>query len=102
MSTTPFSSVTVHQPCKNPSVSSEEDDLQDGGAGYDFRPPACSYAEGAVGLLSDDSADDSEKTECVSVHSEEEEEEEERPYDRPHVLQVDMGDGDMVTGYCQR
>lgn len=98
-----LSSVAVER-CKNPSVSSEEDDVQDGSTTYDLRHPACLYMEGgAMGLLSGDFTDDSEKTECVSFNlEEEEEEEEESAYDRPHVMQVDMGDGDMVTGYTQK
>ncbi|XP_036953962.1 interferon gamma receptor 1 [Acanthopagrus latus] len=63
----------------------------------------------------DDSADSSVKTECVSLHwdevgeeeQQEEEEESDRPYDRPHNLpmdnvQVDIGDGEMVTAYLGR
>lgn len=46
----------------------------------------------------DDSADESEKTECVYMNSEEGEEER-SPYDSPHNLQMDMGGGEMVTGY---
>ncbi|XP_070840940.1 interferon gamma receptor 1 [Chaetodon trifascialis] len=106
-----------------PLVSSEEENnptknLQHRSTTSDFQPPFSSNMCGglsesrnkeleAAGLTSDgqktdeDSADDSEKTECISIDLEEEEEEEEErsPYDCPHVLQVDMGDGDMVTGY---
>lgn len=65
--------------------------------------------------MDDDSADSSVKTECVSLHwdevgeeeQQEEEEESDRPYDRPHNLpmdnvQVDIGDGEMVTAYLGR
>ncbi len=75
-------------PIKNPSVSSEEDDPRDGCAGL--------YVErGAAGFSSDDSADDSEKTECESLHSNQVER---GAYDCGHCP-VDMGDGDMVMGY---
>lgn len=47
----------------------------------------------------EDSAEDSLKTECVSVSSQDEERESVSPYDSPHFLVLDMGDGDMVTGY---
>ncbi|XP_037620472.1 interferon gamma receptor 1 [Sebastes umbrosus] len=99
--------VSVNKPCKNPSVSSEEDnDLQDVVAGFGSQPPDMSCAEEGLqeGYLrdddsADDSADDSVKTEIVLIVLEEEEV---SPYDRPHALQMDMGDGDMVTGYIDR
>ncbi|XP_073327931.1 interferon gamma receptor 1 [Pagrus major] len=65
----------------------------------------------------DDSADSSVKTECVSLRSDEVQEEEQqeveeerepvRMYDRAHNLQVDdvqvdMGDGEMITAYLGR
>ncbi|XP_040001926.1 interferon gamma receptor 1 isoform X3 [Xiphias gladius] len=62
----------------------------------------------AVGLMSeghgtdDDSADDSLKTECVSMDEAEEETEPVSNYDRPHILQADIGDGDMVEVYTKR
>ncbi|XP_023124698.2 interferon gamma receptor 1 isoform X1 [Amphiprion ocellaris] len=46
-----------------------------------------------------DSADDSVKTECVSLGSEEDEQESVSPYDSPQAVMLDLGDGDMVTGY---
>lgn len=54
------------------------------------------------GFLSDangtdeDSTDDSMKTECVSISSTEEER---SHYDCPHIVQMDMGNGELVTGY---
>lgn len=54
----------------------------------------------------DDSENSSVKSETDSTGLEEEEDEEEleevSPYDCPHTLQVDMGDGDMVTAYSKR
>lgn len=95
--------------CKSPSVSSDDDwtinDLGDGsGAILDFESRDEAYRDGGLsedgnqeldhrGLgTDDDSADDSAKTECVSLDSEEEAE---NPYDRPHVLRElqDLGDG---------
>lgn len=49
---------------------------------------------GAAGCLQHDSAD--KATECVYTDSEEEEW---SVYDCPHTLQVDLGDGEMATGY---
>ncbi|XP_041789472.1 interferon gamma receptor 1 isoform X2 [Chelmon rostratus] len=103
---------------KKPLICSEEENYPAKNLQHcssDFQPPYSSsmdrgLLEGrnqeleAVALISEghrtdeDSADDSEKTECVSINLEEEEEER-SPYDSPHVLQVDMGDGDMATGY---
>lgn len=101
---TEISAVRVtDEPCKKPSVSTEEEndpyeDLQRGlleGSNQELE---------AAGLMpkghrtDDDSADDSERTECVFMDSEEGEEER-SPYDCRQNLQMDMGDGDMVTGY---
>lgn len=109
-----ISSVHICDPHKSLPVSSEypnhSEDLQDSSAGSDCKSASCldmgtqhlGYNEPDmedVGLISDrnstddDSADDSEKTECVSV------EEVVSPYDCSHFLRLDMGDGDMVTGY---
>lgn len=44
-----------------------------------------------------DSTDESEKTECVSI--EDDEEKDNSGYDCPHILLVDMGEGDMAFGY---
>uniref|UniRef100_UPI0037E92AD8 interferon gamma receptor 1 n=1 Tax=Semicossyphus pulcher TaxID=241346 RepID=UPI0037E92AD8 len=100
-------------PPRSPSVSSDDDDLQGGGDGSNVKHPDGCYADG--GLLEnshqeleagysredDDSANDSVKTECVTIDLEEEEdqqEEEERsPYDCPHNLQFDEDDGNMGT-----
>ncbi|XP_031732521.1 uncharacterized protein LOC116399472 [Anarrhichthys ocellatus] len=92
--------------CKNPSVSSgEEDDLQDSGVDSRRRLLARPYAEGGLSEgygRHEDSADDSEKTEIVSMDLEEEEVEVEGEggsgYERRHICQVDMGNGDMATG----
>ncbi|NP_001347765.1 interferon gamma receptor 1 precursor [Stegastes partitus] len=55
---------------------------------------------GASGTDSD-SADGSVKTESVSMGSEDDDEQllEQGPYDRRHAVMLDMGDGDMATGY---
>lgn len=107
-----ISQLTVSKPCKNPSVSSEEEEendltenLQDSSVGSDVRPPAGSYTKGELSEeygKDDDSADDSVKTETVWIDLDEGVEDEVSPYDCPHTLQVDMGDGDMVTGYSTR
>lgn len=84
------------EPCKKPSVSSEEENNP-----YEDLQRGLLEAAGWIPKghrTDDDSADDSEKTECVSMDSKEGEEER-SPYDRPHNLQIDMGDGDMATGY---
>ncbi|XP_063331152.1 interferon gamma receptor 1 [Pelmatolapia mariae] len=68
-------------------------------AGSDYNPSNSCYAErphldssdSDRSGTDDDSGDDSVKTECVSI-------EERSAYDCPHVM-MDMGDGDMVTGY---
>ncbi|XP_068583195.1 interferon gamma receptor 1 [Cebidichthys violaceus] len=89
----------------NPLVSSEEEEEEDHlrDSSVNYQPSARSYAEGGLLSEGEDSADDSEKTEVVSMDLEEEEEEEEvLAYDRPQTLQLDMGDGDMVTGYTER
>lgn len=44
----------------------------------------------------EDSTDDSMKTECISISSTDEERDH---YDRPHIVQMDMGNGDLVIGY---
>ncbi|KAM6942382.1 interferon gamma receptor 1 [Lycodopsis pacificus] len=84
--------------CKNPSVSSgEEEDLQD--SGCHSRQVIVEYTEGGLpeGYGRDeDSADDSEKTEIVSMDLEGAGA---SGYDSPHNHQVDMGNGDMVTCY---
>ncbi|XP_042255827.1 interferon gamma receptor 1 [Thunnus maccoyii] len=109
----------IHRPKRSPSLTSEEEiDLygslqDDNSAASDLQPLAgCLYMErglsessnedlGAARLRSeghrtdDDSLDDSVKTECVSLDSEEEER---SPYDCPHT-HMDMGDGDFVLGY---
>ncbi|KAF7214419.1 interferon gamma receptor 1 precursor [Nothobranchius furzeri] len=57
----------------------------------------------AEGLMSkgteEDSTDDSTRTDSVSVSSQDEEQQPVSPYDRSHFVEVDMGVGDMVTGY---
>lgn len=59
----------------------------------------------SLGLISgenereNDSTDDSDQIECISVGSQEEERESISPYDSPHFVMMDLGDGDMVTGY---
>uniref|UniRef100_A0A3Q4G865 Uncharacterized protein n=1 Tax=Neolamprologus brichardi TaxID=32507 RepID=A0A3Q4G865_NEOBR len=67
--------------------------------GSDYNPSNSCYAErphldssaSDRSRTDDDSGDDSVKTECVSI-------EERSAYDCPHVM-MDMGGGDMVTGY---
>ncbi|XP_042340339.1 interferon gamma receptor 1 [Plectropomus leopardus] len=98
-----FSPLTVSEPCKNPSISSEEEN--------DLPPDLDSSAGSGIQRLymeaygrGYDSTDNSEKTEIVSIDLEEEEgegEEEASAYDRPHTLQVDMGDGEMITCYSK-
>lgn len=106
---------------KDSLVSSEEENsptknLQDHSSGSDFEYSArekrgLSDSRNqdleAAGLLSEGQRtdDDSVKTECASMDLGEEEEEEEverSPYDCPHTVQVDMGDGDIATGYTGR
>lgn len=106
--------------CKTHSVSSEEEeehdptDHCDGGSdsGSLSQPPACFYGD-AKDLdgngTDDESADDSVKTECVSLCLEEEEKkEEEKPkplpsyYDSPHTHLVDIPDKDMVTAHGEK
>ncbi|KAE8300601.1 hypothetical protein D5F01_LYC00746 [Larimichthys crocea] len=109
---------------KDSLVSSEEENsptkkLQDHSSGSDFEYSArekrgLSDSRNqdleAAGLLSEGQRtdDDSVKTECASMDLGEEEEEEEEeeversPYDCPHTVQVDMGDGDIATGYTGR
>ncbi|KAK5606933.1 hypothetical protein CRENBAI_012869 [Crenichthys baileyi] len=85
--------------------------LQTSNVGCDHDHPARGPYEGrerfqrnleAVGFISrangtdEDSADDSVQTECVSISSTEEEI---SPYDSPHFVTMDMGAGEMVTGY---
>lgn len=92
-------------PHETPSVSCEKDeypnkDLWGRSAGGRLSESSSDELGAAGWIRDDDSADNSVKTECVSIDSEEEEEEEERsPYDCPHTLQVDLGDGEMATGY---
>lgn len=64
----------------------------------DSNQEAEGFISGGVGT-DEDSADDSLKTECISVSSQDEERESVSPYDSPHFLVLDMGDGDMATGY---
>ncbi|XP_044045456.1 interferon gamma receptor 1 [Siniperca chuatsi] len=101
VSTTDISPVTV-------IVSLEEGDLEDSSAGSDYQSSAASYMQCRPPerqRIDDDSSDGSVKTECFSIDLEEEEEVvvkeggEKSPYDCPHILQVDMGEGDMATGY---
>lgn len=75
----------------NPSVSSDENSA--GG----IRNQDHSRLRSETSRMDDDN---SGKTDCVSVDSEEEEEKEEKSgYDCPRFLPVDMGDGDMAMGY---
>ncbi|MEQ2285548.1 hypothetical protein AMECASPLE_033052 [Ameca splendens] len=60
-----------------------------------WNPEAVGFMSGANGT-DEDSADDSVHTECVSISSTEEEI---SPYDIPHFVMMDMGAGEMVTGY---
>ncbi|XP_070776002.1 interferon gamma receptor 1 [Enoplosus armatus] len=109
---TDISTVVIdNKPCKKPSVSSEEENLEDCSRGDVERRLHGNQELEAERLIEerrrdDDSADDSVKTECISIYLEVEEEEEEEvevsAYDCPHTLQVDMGDGDMATGYSKR
>lgn len=101
------------------------ENLQDGGFCSDSEGGflASSKREEATRLMyeengmDDDSADSSVKTECISLQPDELEEEEQQEveeevelvpdYDRPHNLQmdnerVDLGDGEMATGYRGR
>ncbi|KAM8878289.1 uncharacterized protein AB9W97_014197 [Spinachia spinachia] len=73
--------VTENVAFRNPSVSTEED-LQLG---------PCSYIGRPHGGLSDG---DSEETDTAAVDS--------SHYDRRKMLEVDMGDGDVATGYSNR
>ncbi|MEQ2277879.1 hypothetical protein XENORESO_009079 [Xenotaenia resolanae] len=60
-----------------------------------WNPEAVGFMSGANGT-DEDSADDSVQTECVSISSTEEEI---SSYDSPHFVTMDMGAGEMVTGY---
>lgn len=51
--------------------------------------------------MDSDSMAESMETESLSIDSEEDEQVR-SPYDRPHTLQVDLGDGDLATGYTDR
>ncbi|MED6255728.1 hypothetical protein ATANTOWER_013973, partial [Ataeniobius toweri] len=62
---------------------------------FQWNPEAVGFMSGANGT-DEDSADDSVQTECVSISSTEEEI---SPYDSPHFVTMDMGAGEMVTGY---
>lgn len=73
-----------------PDNSSAGCDYNPGNSCYAERPHLDSSDSDRSGT-DDDSGDDSVKTECVSI-------EERSAYDCPHVM-MDMGDGDMVTGY---
>lgn len=75
------------QPADNSSAGS---DYNPSNSCYAERPHLDSSASDRSGT-DDDSGDDSVKTECVSI-------EERSAYDCPHVM-MDMGGGDMVTGY---
>ncbi|KAL7404384.1 hypothetical protein ABVT39_013920 [Epinephelus coioides] len=109
-----FSQVIVSQPCKNPSVSSEEEnhlmENLDSSAGSGFQHDEFYMGGRSEGYRrGDDSENSSVKSETDSTGLEEEDEEELEevsvevsPYDCPHTLQVDMGDGDMVTAYNKR
>ncbi|KAM4543135.1 uncharacterized protein PAE49_019550 isoform 2-T2 [Odontesthes bonariensis] len=48
------------------------------------------------------SSNDSTNTECIYTDCEDEEEDSPSPYDAPHCIRVDLGDGDMVDGYSMR
>ncbi|KAM9363797.1 interferon gamma receptor 1-like [Symphorus nematophorus] len=117
-----------HPVCDSePTVNSEkenrtpQEDPQDSSACSYLQRPADPFRDGQLLDSSssqdeyrtdNDSADDSVKTECVSMNLEEEEEEQEveleegrllgRHYDRPHAFQVDIGDGEMATAYSKR
>lgn len=85
-------------PHETPSVSCEEDQYPNkddwGGSAGGRLYESSSEELGPAGWIRDE--DSSVKTVCVSIDSEEEER---SPYDCPHSLQVDLGDGEMATGY---
>ncbi|NP_001347806.1 interferon gamma receptor 1 precursor [Austrofundulus limnaeus] len=60
----------------------------------------------ALGLISGENRTDNDSAdvqiECISVSSQEEERGSISPYDSPHFVLLDMGDGDMVTGYSEK
>ncbi|XP_028267233.1 interferon gamma receptor 1 [Parambassis ranga] len=108
-----ISPATIHEPPKRLSVSSEDIDHfhnpQGSSIGSNDRheytdkrlSESSSQELGIVGYeghRTDDSSDDSERTESVSLDLEEER----SPYDCPKFVQVDMGNGDMATGYSIR
>ncbi|CAN9510743.1 unnamed protein product [Ophioblennius macclurei] len=93
--------ISIAQDCK--PLSEDLDDSQNCDNQSADSDESCSersdYPEGSVSESSSQTYCGSTKTECLSVESGEEEVREESPYDCPHVLVLDMGDGDMVTGY---
>uniref|UniRef100_A0A8D0D3I4 Interferon gamma receptor 1 n=1 Tax=Sander lucioperca TaxID=283035 RepID=A0A8D0D3I4_SANLU len=111
VSSTDYSLLTVipAKPCKNLSVSSEDGDSLSKDRDSLTEDSCCSSSGGELGdgyRGDEDFAEDSVKTETLSIDVEGMEENERSPYDCPHNLprnlQVDMGDGDMVTGYSER
>ncbi|XP_059187770.1 interferon gamma receptor 1 [Centropristis striata] len=135
VSSTDVSKLTVNGPCKNPSVSSEEDAILKEKLQEKFKECSSSELLPAAGLYAkgdlsegyggeEDSANSSSRTVSIDLEAEEErvqeevevvvqeqqqqEEEEEEGlvevpvYDRPQNLQVDMGDGEMVSAYMER
>lgn len=107
-----ISPAIIHEPPKRLLVSSEDIDhfhnpqgrstgSNDSSAEYTEKRLSESSSQ-ELGILGyevrrtdDDSSDDSVKTESISLDLEEER----LPYDSPHFVQVDMGNGDMATGY---
>ncbi|XP_078129530.1 interferon gamma receptor 1 [Sander vitreus] len=83
--------VVPAEACKNLSVSSEDGDS--------LTENSCCPSGGELEGY-EDVAEDSAET--LSIDLEGVEEMERSLYDCPHNLQVDMGDGDMVTGYSER
>ncbi|XP_061581248.1 interferon gamma receptor 1 [Cololabis saira] len=79
------------------SSDTEREELLDG-CNRRRKEMAESLTCGACGT-DDDDAEGSQKTECISVESEDGDEIVASPYDFGHNETIDMGDGDMVTGY---
>ncbi|XP_075948136.1 interferon gamma receptor 1 [Anarhichas minor] len=110
VSRTHISPVTLTDPSVSSGEKEEEVDLQDSGVDSRRRLLASPYAEGGLSEgygRGEDSADDSDKTEIVSMDLEEEVEVEgegegQSGYDCSHICQVDMGNGDMATCYTER
>nr|XP_046231408.1 interferon gamma receptor 1 [Scatophagus argus] len=97
---TVYSRVVVIPPSRS-SVSSEDE----GTHPTKTNPTHSSSQE--LRSISEDDSEDSEKTECLSMYLEEREQEQQQEqevlaYDRPHLIQVDMGDGDTATAYTSR